>query len=99
MTSQTPVHDYLAPRVADLVRDAVAQGFARETVIAVLTDLAGAALTDTPPVAPDADTPPLQDWDRSHPDVVLVNDTYAANVPTVGVHQEDDFIAPLTTRD
>ena len=37
--SETPVHDWLRPRLADLVRQAERAGFARETVIAVITDL------------------------------------------------------------
>ena len=99
MTAGTPIHDYLAPRVAELVRGAVAQGMAEDTVVAVLIDILTSPQYDTAAPDPTADSAPHPDWDRAHPDVVLVNDTYAANVQTVGVHQEDDFIAPLTTRD
>ena len=37
--SDTPVHNWLRPRLADLVRQAERAGFDRQTVIAVLTDL------------------------------------------------------------
>ena len=37
--SETPVHDWLRPRLAELVRQAERAGFARDTVIAVITDL------------------------------------------------------------
>ena len=39
MTNDTPVHDWLRPRLAELVRRAEIAGFPRDTVIAVLTDL------------------------------------------------------------
>lgn len=39
MTGQTPIHDWLRPRLAELVGQAERAGFARDTVIAVLTDL------------------------------------------------------------
>jgi hypothetical protein len=37
--SETPVHDWLRPRLAELVRQAERAGFAKDTVIAVITDL------------------------------------------------------------
>jgi hypothetical protein len=37
--SETPMHDWLRPRLAELVRQAECAGFARDTVIAVITDL------------------------------------------------------------
>lgn len=37
--SDTPVHDWLRPRLAELVRQAERAGFASDTVIAVITDL------------------------------------------------------------
>lgn len=49
--SDTPVHNWLRPRLADLVRQAERAGFDRQTVIAVLTDL----ITSPPFNAPPAD--------------------------------------------
>lgn len=37
--SETPVHEWLRPRLAELVRQAEEAGFTRDTVIAVITDL------------------------------------------------------------
>jgi hypothetical protein len=42
--TETPVHDWLRPRLAELVRQAEDAGFDRDTVIAVLSDL-----IDSPP--------------------------------------------------
>jgi hypothetical protein len=42
--NETPVHDWLRPRLAELVRQAEDAGFDRNTVIAVLSDL-----IDSPP--------------------------------------------------
>jgi hypothetical protein len=39
MTSNTPVHDWLRPRLAALVQQAERVGFAPEIVVAVITDL------------------------------------------------------------
>lgn len=37
--SDTPIHDWLRPRLAELVRRAELAGFERDAVVAVLTDL------------------------------------------------------------
>jgi len=37
--TDTPVHDWLRPRLAVLIRQAERAGFARDTVIAVITNL------------------------------------------------------------
>jgi hypothetical protein len=37
--SDTPLHDWLRPRLAELVRQAERAGFDRDAVVAVLTDL------------------------------------------------------------
>lgn len=99
MSDQTPVHDYLRPRIAALVRDAVAQGMPPDVVTAVLMDIISSPAFNA--AAPDSkdDSAPHPDWDRSQPGVVLVTDGVTANVPTIGVHAEDDFIAPLTIHD
>jgi mannose/fructose-specific phosphotransferase system component IIA len=54
MNQDTPINDWLRPRLAELVRQAERAGFARDTVVAVLTDLItaspfNAAATDSPP--------------------------------------------------
>ena len=39
MASDTPMHDFLLPRITALVDEAVAQGFARDIVVAVIIDI------------------------------------------------------------
>jgi len=59
--SQTPLHDWMRPRLEHLLRDAVAAGFEREAALAVVTDLATAPEFDKapPPTEPDLSrTPP-----------------------------------------
>ena len=99
MTTQAPVRDYLLPRVTTLINEAVASGVAPDVVVAVLIDIITSPRFDT--AAPDrlADSEPHQDWERSKDGVVLVNGTTPVNAPTIGVHAEDDFIAPLTIHD
>jgi hypothetical protein len=52
--SATPVHDWLRPRLAELIRQAELAGFAREVVVQVLDDL-----ITSPPIdeIPAQDTP------------------------------------------
>ena len=45
-----PIHDWLRPRLRDLVAQAEAAGFNRQTVIAVLIDeITGPGFNDPPP--------------------------------------------------
>jgi hypothetical protein len=37
--SETPAHDWLRPRLTELVRQGELAGFDRQTVVAVITDL------------------------------------------------------------
>lgn len=97
MSDQTPIQTFLLPRVTALVNEAVAQGMEQDAVVAVLIDIVTSPKFDT--ATPDQRSDLHPDWDRSHPDVVLVTDKTVANVQTVGVQAEDDFIAPLTIRD
>jgi len=48
--TQTPVHDWLRPRLEQLIADGTAAGFEREAVLAVLVDLATAPPIDTVPL-------------------------------------------------
>jgi hypothetical protein len=49
MTSDTPIHDWLRPRLADLVQQAERAGFLREAVVAVIMDLMTAPPSDDAP--------------------------------------------------
>jgi hypothetical protein len=91
MTSDTPVHDFLAPRLTALLDEAVANGFTREVVVAVLIDL-----TTSPPFcteAPDAtaDSQPHPDYERAPGDPVLVAGVSLDGPPVIGRQSEADF--------
>ena len=49
VTSDTPIHDWLRPRLADLVQQAERAGFLREAVVAVIMDLMTAPPYDDAP--------------------------------------------------
>jgi len=49
--SETPLHDWLRPRLTELIRQAERAGFKRDAVIAVLTDLITAPPFNIEPTA------------------------------------------------
>jgi hypothetical protein len=51
--NDTPAHDWLRPRLSELVRQGVLAGFDRQTVVAVITDL----ITAPPFNEPSPETP------------------------------------------
>lgn len=99
MTSQTPVHDFIHPRVAALIAEARANGITKEIAVAVLIDIVTAPEFDTAAPDPRDDSAPHADYDRPPGFPVLVNGTVPVNAPSIGVQAEDDFIRPLTFRD
>jgi hypothetical protein len=98
MPVASPVRDRLFPRVAALVDQAVAEGTAREVAVAVLIDIITSPAFDTAAPSPTDDSAPGRDYERGNSNVVLIAGGSAANVPTVGVILEDDFLADPTTR-
>ena len=61
MTSQTPAHDFLLPRLSALIDEAAAHDIPRDVAVAVLIDLVtGPAFNDAAP-DPTADSQPLPD--------------------------------------
>jgi hypothetical protein len=58
MTAAPHARDYLLPRVAALIDDAVAQGIARDVAVAVLIDLITSTTFDTAAPDPAEDLPP-----------------------------------------
>lgn len=54
MTTDTPAHDWLRPRLAQLVHQAELWGFDRQTVVAVITDLITSPPFNDPPEPTDA---------------------------------------------
>ena len=59
MASDTPAHDFLAPRLAALVDEAARNGIARDVAVAVLTDLVTGPAFNTAVPDPQADSAPL----------------------------------------
>ena len=94
MTSDTPVRDYLLPRLAALVDDAVAEGAERSVAVAVLIDLITSSTFDT--AAPDATagSSPHPDYERAADDPVMINGVVAAGPGVIGAQDEADFLAP-----
>jgi hypothetical protein len=51
------MHDWLRPRIDQLLRDAVAAGFERDVVLVVVNDLVTAAPFDTAPLPVEPELP------------------------------------------
>jgi len=94
MASDTPIHDFVRPRVLALLNECVAQGAPRDAVVAVLIDIVTAPDFDTAAPDPTADSAPHPDYQRSN-DVVLVNNQAVSPPHAPGERDEDDFIKPL----
>lgn len=94
MTSKSPAHDFLLPRLTALVTDAVASGIARDVAVAVLIDLVTSPTFDTAAPAPDTDSEPHDIWKRGPGSVVLVAGQ-AAEPPAVDARDEADFVKPI----
>jgi hypothetical protein len=54
--SQTPLHDWLRPRLDQLLRDAAAAGFERDVVLVVINDLVS-SVPDTVPLPVEPELP------------------------------------------
>jgi len=95
MTSDSPAHDFLLPRLTALINDAVAAGFEQEVAVAVLIDLITSPRFDT--AAPDqtADADPRPGWERGPDDPVLVGSLSPLTPPPIGVQDEADFVRPF----
>ena len=61
MTSATPAHDFLLPRLAALIDEAAASGIERDVAVAVLTDLVTSPAFNHAVADPQADSQPLPD--------------------------------------
>ena len=95
MTSNSPIHDFLLPRLTALIDEAVATGTTREIAVAVLIDLITSPRFDT--AAPDrkVDSTPHADWDRGPNAPVLVGGVIPLGAPAIGAQDEADFVRPL----
>jgi hypothetical protein len=94
MASDTPIHDFMLPRISALVHEAVAQGFVRDAVVAVVIDIITGPRFDTAAPKPTDDSAPHPDYQRSA-DVVLVDNTIVEPPRQIGARDEADFVRPL----
>jgi hypothetical protein len=88
----TPVHDFVLPHLTALVRDALAQGFAKEVVVAVVIDLITAAPFDTAKPSPEG--APHPDYQRA-PDVTLIAGENPVSPKPIGAQDQMDFLRPF----
>jgi hypothetical protein len=94
MTSVSPVHDFLLPRLTALIDETVATGIMREVAVAVIIDLVTSPRFDTAAPDPEADSAPHADWDRQPDSPVLVDGRIALAPPAIGAQDEADFVRP-----
>ncbi len=96
MTSDSPVRDFILPRLTALVDQAVATGLARDVVVAVLIDLVTSPAFDTAAVDPTADSAPHPLWDRTADSLVLIGETPALPPQAGDARDEADFVKPIS---
>jgi hypothetical protein len=95
MTSDSPVHDFMLPRLEALVQEAMEHGIARDVAVAVLIDIATSPPFDTAAPSPSDDSEPHPGWQRDENSVVLVHGV-SAHAPTPPDAQDEaDFIKPI----
>jgi len=90
MPSDTPIHDFLRPRLNALVAAIVDQGHPRDAAVACLIDIVTAPDFDTTPPDPSVDAP-RPDLQRS-PDIVLVEGQSMSAQPAPGERDNADFL-------
>jgi hypothetical protein len=94
MTSDSPARDFLRPRLAALLDEAVAIGIARDVAVAVLIDVVTSPAFDTAAPDPKADSEPHPDYQRT-PGMVLVHGMVPLGPLPIGAQDEADFIKPF----
>lgn len=94
MTTDSPIHDFVLPRLTALVNDAVAAGATREVAVAVIIDLITSSRFDTAAPDPNADSAPRADWDRNPDDAIMVGGIIPLGAPEIGAQDEADFVRP-----
>jgi hypothetical protein len=94
MTSASPAHDFLLPRLTALVDEAVASGIARDVAVAVLIDLVTSPGFDTAAPDPMTDSEPHNLWERTSESLVLIGGTVPREPPPIGARDKSDFVKP-----
>jgi hypothetical protein len=95
MPSDSPARDFLKPRLAALVDEAVTRGIARDVAVAVLIDLVTSPAFDTAAPKPTDDSAPHALWARGPESVVLVNGVSPLGPHDPAQQDEADFIKPI----
>nr|WP_294521683.1 hypothetical protein [uncultured Rhodopila sp.] len=95
MSSDSPIHDFVLPRLTVLVDDTVAAGATREVAVAVIIDLITSSRFDTAAPDPAADSAPHDVWDRGPGSPVLLDGVFPIGGPAIGAQDEADFIKPF----
>ena len=96
MTTDSPVHDFMLPRLTALVNEAVATGIARDVAVAVLIDLVTSPRFDTAAPDPAGDSEPHNLWNRGPDSVVLVGGSSPTGPRPLDAQDEADFVKPLS---
>jgi hypothetical protein len=95
MSNDSPIHDFVLPRLTLLVDDAVAAGAPREVAVAVIIDLITSSRFDTAAPDPETDSAPHMDWDRCSDAPMLVAGVIPIGGPGIGAQDEADFVRPF----
>jgi hypothetical protein len=92
MSSDSPIHDFVLPRLTALVDHAVAAGATREVAVAVIIDLITSPRFDTAAPDPETDSAPHADWDRSGDAPLMVGGVIPLGAPAIGAQHEADLV-------
>ena len=95
MTNDSPVRDFMLPRLDALINDAVAHGFTRDVAVAVAIDLITSSRFVDTPLDPSADAAPQPDWQPERGAPVLVHGQSPSPMAPIGAKDQADFIKPL----
>lgn len=95
MTSDSPVRDFLLPRLTALVNETTATGVSRDVAVAVLIDLVTSPRFDTAAPDPKADSAPHPDYQRTK-GMVLVHGMVPIGALPIDAKDEADFIKPFS---
>ena len=94
MTTLSPAHDFLLPRLAAIVDEAVGAGIPKDVAVAVLIDLVTSPEFDTAAPDPKADSDPHPDYQRQ-PGMVLVHGMVPIGPLPIDAQDEADFVRPF----
>lgn len=94
MTSDSPAHDFLLPRLGALLSQAVSNGFSREVAVAVMIDVVTSPAFNTAAPDPLDDSAPHMLWNRGPESLVLVAGVSPVGPIAPDAQDEADFLRP-----